>query len=404
MTAIPKLEPENVEYTLDTAELIVKTTRERRAGSVGEKQAQHILLNELKRYCDETKQETFKTHPGAGTIAEKLLCVLLVVCVFVFSYSVNHGNVIPASIVLFSSLIIFCVFCYKFIFDGKKLDFITPSKTSSNLLGIRYSRSETQSRVVLVSRSDSPQCLRAYKFGNRAQYILSLASIIGNTCLFISALLFLFSGAPEGTPFFKALSGICFIFVPFYVVSVFHINSKRVASGISTSIIPSATILAVFKQFQENAFRFDRTEICCLITGSDYSSRAGAYAFADKYKRLYRDVPTIFIPIEEITSSKKLSVFFRDGSGTTGSEYIANTIREAGTNLGLKIKPESHLLGSGAFTPFSKNHFPACSLGTSKEYTSKCFLANGEKLSDISKKSVADVGSLIIETLNYFDG
>ena len=85
MTAIPKLEPKNVEYTLDTAERIVKTTRERRAGSVGEKQAQHILLNELKKYCDETKQEIFKTHPGAGTIAEKLLCVLLVVCVFVFT-------------------------------------------------------------------------------------------------------------------------------------------------------------------------------------------------------------------------------------------------------------------------------------------------------------------------------
>ncbi len=404
MTAIPKLEPENIEYTLDTAELIVKNTRERRAGSVGEKQAQRILLNELKKYCDETKQETFKTHPGAGTIAEKLLCVLLVVCVFLFSASVNRGNAVWASIVLFASLIIFCVFCYKFIFDGKKLDFITPSKTSSNLLGIRYSRSETQSRVVLVSRSDSPQNLRAYLFGNRAQYILSLASIIGNTCLFVSALFFLFSGAPESAPFFKALSGVCFVFLPFYVVSVFHINSKRVASGISTSIVPSAILISILKQFHENSFRYDKTEICCLITGSDYSSRAGAYAFADKYKRLYRDVPTIFIPIEEITTSKKLSVFFRDGSGTTGSENIANTIREAGANLGLNIKPESHLLGSGAFTPFSKNHFSACSVGTSKERTSKSFLANGEKLSDISKKSVADVGSLIIETLNYYDG
>lgn len=402
MTAIPKLELENTEYALDTAELIVKTTRERRAGSVGEKQAQHILLNELKKYCDEVTQETFKTHPGAGTIAEKLLCMLLVVCVFLFSYSVSRGNAVSASIVLFASLIIFCVFCYKFIFDGKKLDFITPSKTSANLLGIRYSRSETQARVVLVSRSDSPQCLRAYKFGNRAQYILSIASIMGNTCLFVSTLFFLFSGAPENKALFKALSGICFIFVPFYVISVFHINSKRVASGISTSIVPSATLLAVFKQFQENAFRYDKTEICCLITGSDYSSRAGAYAFANKYKRLYRDVPTIFIPIEEVTTSKKLSVFFRDGSGTTGSEEIANTIREAGANLGLKIKAENHLLGSGAFTPFSKNHFPACSLGTSKECTSKCFFANADKLSDISKKSVADVGSLIIETLNLF--
>ncbi len=404
MTAFPKLEAENAQYVLDTAELIVNSTRERRAGSVGEKQAQTILHNELKKYCDETKQETFKTHPGAGTIAEKLLCVLLIVCVFLFSYSINHGNAVWASVILFTSLIIFCVFCYKFIFDGKKLDFITRSRKSANLLGVRYSRSETKARVVLVARSDAPQSLRSYIFGNKAQYILSLASIIGNTCLFVSTLFFLFSGAPESTVFFKILCGLCFIFVPFYVASILHINSKRVATGISTSIVPSAILLAVLKQFQENSFRYEKTEICCLIAGSDYSSRAGAYAFANKYKRLYRDVPTLFIPIEEITNSKKLSVFFHDGGGTTGSEDIATTICEAGANLGLKLQHEKHIFGSGAFTPFSKNHFPSCSLGTSKAYTSKCFFANGDKLSKISKKSVTDVGSLIIETLNYYDG
>ena len=404
MTAIPKLEPKNVEYTLDTTELIVKTTRERRAGSVGEKQAQNILHNELKKYCDETKQETFKTHPGAGTIAEKLLCVLLIVCVFLFSYSVKRGNAVSASIILFSSLIIFCVFCYKFIFDGKKLDFITHSRKSANLLGIRYSRAETQSRVVLVARSDSPQSLRSYVFGNKAQYILSLASIIGNTCLFVSTLFFLFAGAPENATLYKVLSGLCFVFLPFYIISVFHINSKRVASGISTSIVPSSILLAVLKQFHENSFRYEKTEICCLIAGSDYSSRAGAYAFANKYKRLYRDVPTVFIPIEEITNSKKLSVFFHDGGGTTGSEDIANVICEAGSNLDLRLQTENHLFGSGSFTPFSKNHFPACSLGTSKAYTSNCFFANGDKLSGISKKSVTDIGSLIIEILNYYDG
>ena len=404
MTAFPTLESENTQYALDTAELIVKTTRERRAGSIGEKQAQHILHTELRKYCDETKHEVFKTHPGAGTIAEKLLCILLIVCVFLLSYSINHGNAASASVVLFSSLGIFCIFCYKFIFDGKKLDFITPSQKSANLLGVRYSRAETQARVVLVARSDSPQCLRAYLFGNKAQYILSLASILGNTCIFVTALFFLFGGAPEGSAFFKALCGICFVFIPFYVISAFHINSKRVTSGICTSIVPSAILLAVLKQFQENAFRYDKTEVCCLITGSDYSSRAGAYAFANKYKRLYRDVPTLFIPIEEITNSKRLSVFYHDGTGTTGSEDISSIIREAGENLGLKIQTENHLFGSGAFTPFSKYHFPACSLGTSKAYTSKCFIANGDKLSGISKKSVADVGALIIETLNYYDG
>ena len=108
MTASPNLETKNVEYVLDTAELVLNSSRERRAGSVGEEQAQHIFMNELKKVCDETHQEQFRTHPGAGTLAEKLLCMLLVICVILFSDAVNTGSVAECSIALIMSLVIFC--------------------------------------------------------------------------------------------------------------------------------------------------------------------------------------------------------------------------------------------------------------------------------------------------------
>lgn len=404
MTASPNLESKNVEYVLDTAELILNSSRERRAGSAGEEQAQHILMNELIKYCDETKQEKFKTHPGAGTLAEKLLCALLVICVILFSNAVNIGSVVSASVSLLTSLAVFCIFSYKFIFDGTKLDFITPVKKSKNLLGVRYSRSETLGRVVLVARSDAPQSLRAHFFGNRAPFILSMCALIGNTILFCSNLLFLFSGAPQESPFFLFLTVVAIGFVPFYIMSILLINNRKVASGISSSIIPSSILLSIMKQFHDNGFRYEKTEVCCLIVGSEYSSRAGSYAFAQKHRRLYTDVPTVFIPIEEITTSRKLSVFFRDGSGTKGSSEVASVIGEAAENLEIDIQKETSLLGTSAYTPFSKNDFPACSLGTSKKHVSKTISANSDKLSAVSRKAVSDVGGLIIETLNYYDG
>lgn len=404
MTASPNLEQKNIEYVLDTAELVLNSSRERRAGSSGEEQAQHIFMNELKKSCDETHEEQFKTHPGAGTLAEKLLCALLVICVILFSNAVNTGSVAQASLSLLISLIIFCIFSYKFIFDGKKLDFITPAKMSKNLLGVRYSSSETLNRVVLVARSDAPQSMRAHIFGNRSPFILSMCSLIGNTVLFCSGLLFLFSGAPEKVPFFCFLTVICIGFVPFYIISAILINNHKVASGISSSIIPSSILLSIMKQLHDNGFRYDKTEVCCLIVGSDYSSRAGAYHFAKKHKRLYTDVPTVFIPIEEITTSRKLSVFFKDGSGTKGSSEVASVIGEAAENLNINIHKESTLLGTSTYTPFSKNNFSACSLGTSKKHISKTISANSDKLHTVSKKAIADVGGLLIETLNYYDG
>ena len=174
MTASPNLETKNVDYVLDTAELVLNSSKERRAGSVGEEQTQHIFMNELKKICDETHEEQFRTHPGAGTLAEKVLCALLTLCVILFYSAVNTGSVLKASISLLTSLVIFCIFSYKFIFDGTKLDFITPAKMSKNLLGVRYSRGETLNRVVLVARSDAPQSMRAHLNGNKSPFNLSV--------------------------------------------------------------------------------------------------------------------------------------------------------------------------------------------------------------------------------------
>ena len=404
MTASPKLETKNIDYVIDTAELVLANSKERRAGSAGEEQTQHIFMNELKNFCDETYEDQFRTHPGAGTLAEKLLCALLILCVILFYSAVNTGSVLKASIALWTSLVVFCIFSYKFIFDGTKLDFITPSKTSKNISGIRYSRGETLNRVVLVARSDAPQSMRAHINGNKSPFILSVCSLIGNTILFCSGLLFLFMGAPQQIGFFSFLSILCFGFVPFYLMSIFLINSHKVASGISSSIIPSSILLSIMKQLHDNSFRYEKTEVCCLIVGSEYSSRAGAYHFAKKHKRLYRDVPTVFIPIEEITTTRKLAVFFKDGSGTKGSSEVASVIGEAAENLSIRIHNEASLLGTSSYTPFSKNDFPACSLGTSKKHISKTISANADKLQNVSKKAIADVGGLIIETLNYYDG
>lgn len=404
MTASPNLELKNVEYVLDTAELVLNSAKECRAGSPGEERTQHIFMNELKKFCDETHREQFKTHTGAGTLAEKLLCCLLIICVFILYDAVHSASVLKASLCLLVSLVIFCIFSYKFLFDGKKLDFITPAKSSSNLLGVRHSRGETEGRVVLVARSDAPQSMRAHFFGNRTPFILSVCDLIGNTVLFCGALLFLFSGAPQDSGFFSFTAILSLVFIPFYAMSVILINNRKVASGISSSIIPSAILLSIMKQFHDNSFRYEKTEICCLISGSEYSSRAGSYHFAKKHKRLYTDVPTVFIPLEEITTSRKLSVFFNDGSGTRGSSEVASVIGEAAENLQIEIKKESSLLGTSAYTPFSKYGFDACSLGTSKKHISKTISANSDKLDTVSRKAISDVGGLVIETLNYYDG
>ncbi len=403
MTSPPKLEEKNVNFVLETVETILNTTEERRTGKKGEEQATDFFLDELTKYCDDTQSQIFMTHPGAGTVTQKVLCALLVFCDVLFAISVGKGAVLPAIFSLLLNIVIFGIFAYKFIFDGTKLDNIRKKKNSANILGRRFSQDTATTRVVFVTHSDAPLSYRFSLFGNTATSITAMASIIGNTFLFCSQALFLFSGAPTDSSFFSLLCVISILFIPIYIFGLILVNPKKTSSGISSSLIPSSIILSILKQFSEDSFRYEKTEVCCLITGSEYSGRAGSYAFAKKFRRLFSDIPTIFIPLEEITSSEKISVFFKDGSGNKGSAKIASVIAAAAENLQLKISKENVMLGSSAFTPFAVNHFPACSLGTSKKHTSKTVSPTEDKLTAIRRKTISDFGALIIETLNYYD-
>lgn len=403
MTTLPKLDDKNANYVLEMAETVVEKTDNRRAGSSGEEQARHLFLNEIMKYCDEVSESNFITNPGAGTAMHKFLCIVLIICVLLFSLSVNGGHIAPAAISLILSLLVFGIFSYKFLFDGTKLDFFKPKKKSGNIMGKRYSRADTEVRVVLTSHIDAPQSYRSLILGNRWPLVLSIGSLIGNTLLFCSQLAFLFSGAPAGQPGFEFVRILCLLFIPIYIIGIFIVNPRVCSSGISASLIPSATILSVMKQFSEDSFRYEKTEFCFLITGAEYSSRAGAYAFAKKYRRLFSDVPTVFISLEEITTSEHLSVFFRDGSGEKGSTEIASVIAQAAENLEINLSKENSFMGSAAFTPFATQNFSACSLGTSKKNISKTVSPNEDKITAVRRKTVCDVAELIIETLNYYD-
>ncbi len=399
MTVTPKLSFSDVQYASDTAEEILNSSKNRRAGSPGEQQAQNIILDELSNYCDSVTTQGFKTHPGAGTLLEKLLCCFLIFSTILFCTSTVRGLVAPTAVSLMLSLLVFCVFSYKVIFDGKIFDFITPAKRSKNVFGTKNSAESPKTRVVLVSRTDSAPVHRFGFFGKRTPYILSLCAITGNTLLFVSQLLFLFSGAPESSSLFKILQTLCILFTPVYLGAIFLINNRKTTSGLYSSIIPSVTLLGVAKKLFEDGSRYKHTEVCFLFTGSDFSSHAGSYAFAKKYKRVFRDIPTSFICLDDIQDPENPAIIYRDGSGTNGSTEVASIICEAAENLELTTVPETFLLGTGSYTPFAKERFPACSLGTSQKSRQK-----PTRLTQETKSTISNMGGLVIETLNYFDG
>lgn len=402
MTITPKLAAENIDYVFSVAGRILSESSDRLPSTSGEAYSARLILNELKNYCDETREETFTTNLKVGTYLLKILCLGLIISAFIFKFAEKNGSVIPVCVCTVLSILIFAIFAYKFFFDGKALDVLFPRRASLNIFAKRYSHFTAQNRVILVARADAPKRQRFFLFRTNLTTVLLACCVIGNTFTFCSCIMYLFAGAPESNTAFSILSSISLFFSVFYLLSILLVHPSKAASGLSSSIIPAATITAIMKQMSENNFRYNQTEFCCLITGSEYSNHAGAYAFASKYKKLMRDIPTVFIPVEELTSSKHLAVFFKDGSGNEGSKDTANILADACDNLGLKIHKENTIIGTSSFTPFTVHHFASCSLGTSKKYINKCF-SNKDLLSNVSRKAIFNAANILMETTNYYD-
>ena len=402
MTITPKLSSENIDYVFSVAGRILTESSERLPSTPGEAYSARLILNELKNYCDETSEESFTTHLRVGTLLLKILCALLFLSAIIFKVSTTKGYVVPVCICTILSVIIFSVFSYKFFFDGKKLDLLFPKRTSINVFAKRYSHAKAQNRVVLVARADAPKKQRFFIYKTNLTTVLLGLCVLGNTLTFCSCVLYLFSGAPENNPFFNFTSSLSIFFLIFYLAAILLMHPTKASSGLSSSIIPAATITAIMKQMDENNFRYNQTEFCCLIVGSEYSNHAGAYAFAGKHKKLMSDIPTIFIPLEELTTSKNLAIFFKDGSGNEGSKETATIMSDACENLNLNIHKENSIIGTSSFTPFTVHHFASCSLGTSKKHINKCF-SSKDLLSNVSRKTIFDAANILMETTNYYD-
>lgn len=402
MTITPKLSSENIDYVFSVAGRILSESSERLPSTPGEAYSARLILNELKNYCDETSEENFTTHLRVGTLLLKILCALLCFSAIVFKVATNNGSVVPVCICTVLSVLIFSVFAYKFFFDGKALDILFPKRMSINVFAKRYSHSKAQNRVVLVARADAPKKQRFFLYKTNLTTVLLALCVLGNTFTFCSCVIYLFAGAPENNSLFSFLSSVSFLFSVFYIAAILLVHPTKAAPGLSSSIIPAATITAIMKQMNENNFRYNQTEFCCLIVGSEYSNHAGAYAFASKHKKLMRDIPTVFIPVEELTSSKNLAIFFKDGSGNEGSKDTANIMSDACENLNLNIHKENSIIGTSSFTPFTVHHFASCSLGTSKKYINKCF-GSKDLLSNVSRKTIFDAANILMETTNYYD-
>lgn len=390
----------NTDNILANASRICRDAPSRLACSDGEKNTADFLLNELSPYSDEFHEENFGARPFAATFIYKAVCVILLAGAILFKFSEIIGNPVPACISSFLCILSFSLFSYKFLFNGRKLDYFFKKKTSTNLYFRRFARSAPLNRVVFTSHLDSPKAMNSMFYKIKSPVSFIICSAAGNIVNFCAVNLYLLFGAPENSVIFGALSSFCVLFGIFYVITFLLFDVKKAALGAGASVIPSLCLCEYFKLLSDNSVRFANTEVCILISGAEYPCHAGSYDFTDRRKRAFRDIPTTFISLEEITTAD-MAVFSKNKK----HDFIspAEVIEDVANTYDIKIKPEKAVTGSPACTPFEEAGFDCCSFGSSKERIFPCLSHNSNALSSTTQKAVFDTLTIINETVKIYD-
>lgn len=395
MTAKPELEGENGVFALENAKKLSETAPARLACSDAEKNAANFLHETLAPYCDEVHEEIFNAHPSSGAFIYKAVCIMLTVSAVLFKCSEILGSAVWACIASPLSLAAFAIFAHKFFFDGTAADRFFLKKQSRNLIFKRLPRGTTLTRVVITADLDLPRHRRSIKLGKNTAYLLVACSVLCNTFTFCVCNAWLLCGAPEDSAVFSFLSSLCVLLCVFYILSFLLYDTKKAAGCSERSACRCMIPAAVMRQLSLTGTRYSNTEFCILYTGCGSSSHAGGYAFAKKHRRTFRDVPTVFISLEDICTSDELAVYFKETD--SGSSEAASAVAEAAESIHLKAGKEAPLFGTPAHAPFTAEKFAACSFGTTHKH--------GEipESKTPGIKAINDTAYILTQVLNYYD-
>ncbi len=359
-----KTSPELLKYMIDGIKYVCQKYKRRSPGSQSERDAQDYFKKELSEFADEVYSEDFTLHPHAfmGFIFYSAIFSLIGVACYWLS---PVSSVLPV-VGTVLTLIAVLMFLFEFLFYGEFVDFLFPKRVSRNVFATRKPSGEVKRRIIFGGHTDaSPEWTFSLHGGLPALAAVIGGSIIGmfiifgsNIAIFVKSLM---SDAVALEGFWKVLGIVNICTIPFIIAIMFFINWRVIVDGANDNLSANYISMAVMKEMAENDFRFENTEVCCLLSGSEEAGLRGAKAFAKKHRQEMLDVETVFISLDTMREIKEFRINTIGCTGTVHSdEAVGDLLHEAGMNCGVDI-PRSELYpGAVDADGFTKYGLRAC--------------------------------------------
>lgn len=332
-------------YMVDGIRYVCENFKERAPGSHSERKAQKYLKGELEKWSDSVEMEDFPVHFGAfmGWIPPSGCMGILSVLFYWLTYK---GVVSGPGLAIVSTIIVWlAISClvFEFLMYREYVDFLFPKKTSRNVMARRAPKGEVKRRIIFAGHTDAANEWTYSLHGG----IKSLAPVMGGSIggvivlgIFnIVWLIYSLTGGSYVSSFWLVCGIIQLILVPFFIAICFFINWKVIVDGANDNLTADFIAMGVLKEMADNDERFENTEVCAFLAGSEEAGIRGSVAYAKAHKNELSEVETVFIAMDTMREIEQLQIYSQGCTGTQkNSNAVSELIYEAGVNCGIEMK------------------------------------------------------------------
>jgi hypothetical protein len=405
MMEATEIKQSTMDYVVSGIRYVCENFKKRGPGTESERKAQDYLAGELRQWADEVTVEEFKLHPLAFMGFMPIAGVFMIVSVILFTLNGRYpSSALPiASVVL--ALVSVLMFIFEFMLYRKFIDFIFPKKVSKNVFAVRKPTGEVKKRIVFGGHSDAAWEWTYSLHGGKAALVpVIFGAVIGMFFAFITDVIYLVMRFPEFNTAWTVISILQLLLIPFCVAIIFFINWRVVVDGANDNLTACYSSMAVLKELADNNVRFENTEVCCIITGSEEAGLRGAKAFSKAHAKELNKIETVIIPLETIREKDQLAVYNLDETGMVhNDESVCDLLIKAGRNVGIEMHRAPIYPGSTDAAAFTQGGFKSAGLGGVNHDPQTYYHTRHDSWNNISEECIKKAIEICIETAYLYD-
>ena len=342
-----------VDYIVKKITDICEKIGPRAPGSPQELQAQESMAEDLKQWCDTVEIEGFTVHRQAFMGFIPFTVAMAIIATVLFFFKPGIGFLL--TILGFIPLVL------EFLMYKRFLDPLFFGHPSHNVMATRKASGETKKRIIFVGHSDSQyEWILNYKLGGTGMKLFLIPAVVGLIVCCIASLIKFIAVDVKGITsagaetFFLVVGIVLCVFIVPYVGFLFFQSYTKSVPGANDNLSGCLTSMAVAKLLAESDVRFENTDVCVLLTGSEEAGLRGAKAYAEAHEKELKEIETVVVACDTMRDLEYMAVYDRDLSGTLKHDKQAKElVKKAALNCGYDIPYSSIYLGAcdaAAFT------------------------------------------------------